>query len=363
MSQSTLLINLRDKNDVGIPLTYIRVSYASQNEDQAWIDGFTDFAGNVAFMKMEEGKYRAYVNTRNVNKKYASTEVEVDLPCGDVKIVLDRVKIQRVYKSGDDLLLGNGDRFTWAMGTNFMLAQLLADGEDIKSKFYPHVNGYRLFGMYDIIAKQAGRKTFSPRDYPNWLESIEKTIDSLAEDNLYCQLNLICDNQILNFTVDELRKLVDQVDEMAKNKDNLFFSLGNENFKNGFNADDFHEPGNMISACGSGGTGEPAPLCRGEAWDIQHQHLRRDIKMFIDIPPIDAPTYSKGHIIIFDETIGFANHDSGSRSSNADWAFKMGRIASAFNGITIHVESPIHSNYPNQTELNCLAAFEEGINV
>jgi len=174
---------------------------------------------------------------------------------------------------------------------------------------------------------------------------------------------LICDNQLFGKDANYLRDLQNKFVEMFKNKKGIY-SLGNENQFNGFNANDFDKPSGVISACGSGGTGQPAPLSRGTAWDLQFQHLRRDDKMFIDIPPIDAPTYFINHKLIFDETIGFANFDDPNRrSKNAEWAFKIGRISSAFNGAIIHIENGSHSNMLNSDEQSCLDAFTRGAGI
>ena len=67
-------------------------------------------------------------------------------------------------------------------------------------------------------------------------------------------------------------------------------------------------------------------------------------KMFIDIPPVDAPSYFMNHKVLFDETIGFADfNEPGRRTNNSDWAFKMGRVMSGWNGGVIHLHNGIHS--------------------
>lgn len=367
---STALVKVVD--ELGLPLIreYVRSSYASQNEDQAWWDGFTDDTGTLSRELLPDGNYRAYANTRNVDKRYLSAEDLFTLPLpkdsdgNDIPLTLTlkRKPLQRVIKEGDTLLLEE-DRteYLWNMSSNFMLAQKVAEGIDITPLIH-RTGGSRVTGIFKIISEQALFKPFNPDNYPNWLQAIEVTIDRHYELHKRLQLNLFCDMQFLGYSVSRMQNLVSQIDEMLKLKKNVFFSLGNENEKNGFDANDFTKPANVLSACGSGLTGGPAPLCRGNAWDIQHQHLRRDEKMFIDIPPVDAPTYSKGHILIFDETIGWANFDSGSRTSNKRWAYQLGAGMRGFNGGTIHIHNGIHSDPLNGDEESAITEYNRGMN-
>lgn len=343
----------------------VRLGINNQNSDEAYDERIT-YNGATAFPNPlpSISGYNLYINDHtqyNYNINYNSITLHVPNLDNDIIITLNPTPIQKIHIEGDKFINESGYEWKWAMGTNFMLPQLVAEGIDIRPFLYKNVNGFRLFGTHKIISEQVGLKPFDPSFYTNWLESIEKCIDILYDNNYYCQLNLLCDRQYLPGDKNWMNELVHQVDEMAKNKKNLFFSLGNENEKNGFNTDDFSKPVNIISACGSGLTGGPAPLCRGEAWDIQHQHLRRDRKMFIDIPPVDAPTYDKNHIIIFDETIAWSNHNDGSNTNNIDDAYKLGAIARAYNGITIHIRNGVHSQILNDNEEQSLVEFKDGI--
>jgi hypothetical protein len=244
-----------------------------------------------------------------------------------------------------------------------MLPQLVAEGVDITPLLYSGLNGYRIFGSYWYIAEQASRKHWHPSEYSNYYQAIEQTFNILEKNEKYACLNLVCDNQLFNKDVGYIQDWQNEVIEIIKNQKNSFYSLGNENEKNGFNADNFTKPSGIISACGSGLTGGPAPLSRSKPWDIQFQHLRRDSKMFIDIPPVDAPTYWLEHKLLFDETIGFADfNDTGRRTNNADWAYKMGRGMSAWNGGVIHLHSGGHSQPLGSIEELCKDEFVRGFN-
>jgi hypothetical protein len=359
---STVNIGVVDKFGNPVKRIYCRFSYASQTDEQAWFDGFTDDNGRMAREMLPDNSYRVYVNTRNVNKKFATLEHEFTLPGNSFTVVLEARALLPLTIDGDDIKTSDGDRLVIAGTSNFMLAQLVAEGVDIKSRLYRGPNFARLFMTHGYISDQAGLKRFHPDNYgmTEWLSACERAIDICNENGQYVQANLICDNQLFNKDVNYLRSLQDSFIEMFKNKKGIY-SLGNENKYNGFNANDFSKPNGVIAACGSGGTGQEAPLSNGQAWDIQHQHLRRDIKMFIDIPPVDAPTYNLQHKLIFDETIGFADFDdAGRRSSNKVWAFRIGREASAFNGAIIHVHSASHSDTLNSKEQECVDAFVLG---
>lgn len=359
---STANIKVLDKQGNPVKRIYCRFSYASQNEEQAWFDGFTDDDGSMAREMLPDNSYRVYVNTRNVNSKYSTIQKEFSLPQSEQVVVeLPFKELQRVHIDGDKLRLEDNSEFKWNMSSNFMLAQRVAEGEDILPLIHK-TGGSRITGIYKIIAEQVNLKAFNPDNYPNWLDSIEKCIDIHASVNKFVQLNVYCDMQYLGWSVSRMRQVLSQVDEMIKPKKNVFGSLGNENQVNGFDANDFTKPVNSLWACGSGLTGGPAPLSNGKAWDIQHQHLRRDIKMFIDIPPVDAPTYSLNPFIIFDETIGWAEFDdSGRRTTNLDWAKKMGAVMRAFNGGTIHLNEGIHSLLLGDKQKQAVDAFNEGM--
>lgn len=364
-------IQIRDKR--GNPIRGINVRYAigSNDSDSAPDDKPSDYAGNLAFPTPigSPNGYSLYINERNVNSKYkaqspqTNPELRVNsLTASDIPIVLEYADPTRIVRNGDKLVYASDltREFKWCFGSNFMLAQMLAEGVDIKPLLYPGLNGYRLTGTYVNIAVQKGLKAFNPTNYPNWLNHIADTFDILFSEGKWAQLNLFCDMQMQGYNLGQMRDMHRSVTDMLKTKPNSFYSLGNENQNNGFNADDFDKPAKddeLVSACGSGLTGGPAPTSRGGAWTIQHQHLRRDIKMFIDIPPVDAPTYNMNHIVIFDETIGYADFDSGSRSSNVDWAGKMGRIMSAFNGGVIHLNRGVHSETLSPREQECCDAF------
>lgn len=357
-------VNILDKSANRIPLMHYTVSL-SDNPDEPYIDDyFTDYDGASTWprlgMPLDKPLF-LHVNYFNKQVKYEYKRVEVAAGfVHDVIIILqDAIQtVEDLHADSDRIRTESGKEWKMCFGSNFLLPQLVAEGIDIVPFLYSGLNGYRMFGTSSNPSTQAGFKPFHPDNYSNWLESIGKTFDILADNGKYGQLDLICDNNIFNKDVNFLRDLQNQVAEMLRSKKNKLYSLGNENFKNGFNANDFSEPGGLITACGSGGSGDPAPLSNGRAWQTQRQHLRRDIKMFIDIPPIDAPTYNLAHIIIFDETIGYADfNQDGSRTNNKDWAYKMGRIMSAFNGGVIHLHSGGHSLQLGSREAECKDEF------
>lgn len=368
-------IQVRNKDGIGVPLLNVRIGVNGQDMEGAYDDKFSDLQGNLAWpnpLPSNKG-YSLFLNYKHVIDDYEAKTVTVDSltrptkcdggiisPENDIIIEVENSYpfVQDLHLDGDLIKTEDGKEWKMCFGSNFLLPQLVAEGIDILPFLYEGLNGYRMFGTSYNPATQAGFKPFHPDNYPNWLESLSKTFDILASVGKYGQLDLFCDNNYFNKDVNFLRDLQNAVCDMLRSKKNKLYSLGNENFKNGFNADDFNEPQGLITACGSGGSGDGAPLCRGNAWRTQRQHLRRDVKMFIDIPPVEAPTYSKGHIIIFDETIGYAdfNRDE-ARTNNKDWAYKMGRIMSAFNGGVIHLDSGGHSKPLGVIEEECKDEF------
>jgi hypothetical protein len=275
---------------------------------------------------------------------------------------VETIALQSLHIDGDDLKTEDGKRWVVVGCSDYMLPQLVAEGVDIVPLLYRGPNTLRFFNTHGYISDQVGLKRFHPDVYgmSQWLQANEKAIDIANEHGYYIEANLICDNQLFNKDVNFLRNLQNQFCEMFRKKKGIY-SLGNENDANGFNANDFDKPSGLIAACGSGLTGGPAPLSRGQPWDLQFQHLRRDEKMFIDIPPVDAPTYHLNHRLLFDETIGFANYDdAGKRSKNKNWAYKIGKIASAFNGAIIHLDSGSHSRPLNGDEQGCVDEFVRG---
>lgn len=355
-------IQVRDSKGEGISLINIRLSLGNGDSDSAYDDRFTDLAGNTAWPNPlpSNAGYTLYVNERNVDTDYDSATVHVNNLNDDILIVLNELKpaIQEIHIDGD--LFRDEDGHEWKMkyGSNFMLCQLVAEGIDISDRLYPGLNGFRMTGIYKTISEQAGFKAFHPKNYPNWLNSISDTFDILSHNGYYGKLDLFCDLRQLDYSIDEQKKILNDVVDMLRSKKNGFgHSLGNENDANGFYAGDFTKP-NIPFATGSGLTGGPAPLSNSQAWDYQYQHLRRDEKMFIDIPPVDAPTYNLQHKLLFDETIGFADfNETGRRTSNKDWAYKMGRIMSAFNGGVIHLHHGVHSEVMPQAEQDCIDEF------
>lgn len=269
----------------------------------------------------------------------------------------------RVVRDGNNrFMLENGKDFKWMFGSNFMLHQRVAEGQDIRSVLYPGFNGYRVFGSMHWIPSQVNLPDFDPDNYPNWGNSLELLADILADNGSYFQYNVLCDRQYLPGGLDKMRNMVGIVNEISKTKKNMICALGNENPKNGFNANDFQKPtGGALWCTGSGLGGGPAPLSNGRAWDYQCQHLRRDEKMFIDIPPVEAPTYHLNHLLLHDETIGFADFDSNSRSSRIDWAFQCGTVARGWYGIVQHLHSGVHSLPLGVREDECRQWFLKGI--
>lgn len=373
-------IKVKDADGEAIILLNIRLGINSQDVDSAYDDRFTDYAGATAWPNPlpSSNGYSFFLNYRNELHEYESKTVSVDRypnpttcnggvidgPDHDILVELASIHkpLEDIHIDGDILRTSNGNQLIIAGTSNYMLAQLKAEGVNIVERLHKGPNFARLFMTHSIISGQVGMKAFHPDQYgmTDWLIACEDAIDICNANSQYVQANLICDNQLFGKDVSYLRDLQNRFIEMFKTKKGIY-SLGNENAFNGFNANDFSKPSGVISACGSGGTGFEAPLSNGQAWDLQHQHLRRDEKMFIDIPPVDAPTYHLNHKVIFDETIGFANYDdAGRRSKNADWAYKIGRIASAFNGAIIHIENGSHSNLLNGEEQNSVDAFVEG---
>lgn len=358
-------IQTRDTNDNAIKLVNYTVSL-SENPDEPYIDDFfTDYAGNSSWPRLgfpTDKPLYLHVNYFSKQEDYSYQKVEVPVGyTGDIKIILNSVikPLGNLYIENDHLMV-DGKRFVIIGTSNYMLGQYEAEG-DSTNRLYRGPNFARLFCTHFYISQQVGLKGSHPDNYgmSNWLDANERAIDKCNANGQYVQANLICDNQVFGKDANFLRDLQNRFIEMFKNKKGIY-SLGNENQANGFNANDFDKPSGVISACGSGLTGGEAPLSRGQAWDLQHQHLRRDEKMFIDIPPMDAPTYYINHKLIFDETIGFANYDSpGKRSSNKLWAGQIGRIASAFNGAIIHIDSASHSAPLNNVEQDCLDTFVE----
>lgn len=371
-------IQVRDPEGIGIALLNVRLGANGESIDDAYDDKFTDFVGNTAWPNpiVSPSGYDLFLNYRNNLDEYESKTVHVDsltnpTTCSggtivgqDIVIVLNEIPlpVYDLHTSGDKIITEINTEWKMKFGSNFLLAQLVAEGIDIKPFLYSGLNGYRIFCTSYNPSIQAGFKPFHPDNYPNWLNAIGDTLAILNANGKYAQLDLVCDNNIFGKDANFLRTLLVEVDSVANAHKGILGSLGNEVTKNGINPNDFTEPtGKTLWACGSGESGAPAPLSNGKSWKTQRQHLRRDIKMFIDIPPVDAPSYNLNPIIIFDETIGYWNNitTTGSRTGNIDWASKMGRIMSAFNGGVIHLDAGGHSKPVVGIEEECKDAFVE----
>lgn len=360
-------VQIRDKQDRPIVLMNVRLALGDGDSDSAYDDRFTDLAGNTAWPNplSSNNGYTLHVNKANVNTKYKDATVKINNFDNDIKIVLDEVVIpvQRIHMEPDRFVTEDGKTFKWIFATNFMLHQLVAEGIDILPFLYNNCNGYRVFGSMHWIPSQIGMKDFDPDNYPNWATSLETLCDILASKGEYLQYNVLCDRQFLPGDVNKMRNMVGTVNEISKVKKNLIGALGNENPKNGFNANDFQRPtGGAVWSTGSGLGGGPAPLSNGKAWDYQCQHLRRDEKMFIDIPPIEAPTYNLNHVLLFDEPIGFADFElPNRRTMRLDWAFQLGTVARGWYGMVAHLQNGVHSQALGVRENECLQEFVRGM--
>lgn len=358
-------IQVRNKHGEGIPLLNIRISNGTEPQEAAIFDVFTDYSGNSGWPipHWPEGGYTLYFNVANIQKEYGSVSALVN-HTNNVEVVLPFAPpppLQRVHTEADKFALEDGSEFKWIFASNFMLHQRHAEGEDIRPVLYKGFNGYRIFGSYHWIAQQMGKQDFDPTHYPNWQSSLDSLADLLLEENKYFQYNILCDRQFLPGDLDKMRWIVDAAVEVLRPKKNAILALGNENFKNGFNANDFDKPSGVVICTGSGPSGGPAPLSDGRPWDYQCQHLRRDEKMFIDVPPMEAPTYKLNRLLLFDETIGFADFDKpGSRSNNPTWAYQLGTVMRGWYGGVCHLHSGVHSLPLGSRETECKDAFIRG---
>lgn len=363
-------VQVRDKLNEPIILVNIRLGINGQSLDESYDDKFTDYAGNTAWPNPlpSNSGYDLFVNYRNILDEYESITVHVPSLEFDVLIILEKLikPVQDIHIFDNKFYDEDNQEWKMCFGSNFLLPQLVAEGIDIVPFLYDGLNGYRMFASSYNPAMQAGFKPFHPNTYPNWLNAIGDTLTILNANGLAGQLDIICDAQYPNMSQDlsVLRKMVSDCNDLLNAHKGFLGSLGNENFKNGFNANDFTEPiGKTIWACGSGGSGDPAPTSNGRVWRSQRQHLRRDKKLYIDIPPIDAPTYHLNPMILFDETVGYADFDNGSsRTNDSEQAYRMGRIMSAFWGGVIHLHSGGHSRLLGQIEEVCKDRFVESFN-
>lgn len=349
----------------------IRIAVDAAPIEAALDDRWTDTTGQTAFAfrpPSPSGRYMLYVNEwpGAVDARFGGTHVAVRFPLPDgFEIGLKRLiePVQTIRIENDTFVDEQGTRWLWNMATNFLLPQRIAEGESIGPVLYPGVTGYRLFLTHYNIGMQFYGKPFHPSIYgeQRWLDAIEQTGHILTANGKYRQGVLICDNQIFGKDVAYITNLQNKVTEIMRAQKGWFYSLANENPKNGINADNFSKPQGVIAATGSGLGGGPAPLSNGKAWDIQHQHLRRDEKMFVDIHPVDAPSYDLNHMIIMDEPIGFADFNSSARTNRLDWAYQLGAFGRALWGMTAHLNNGVHSKPLGAREGECLAAFVRGM--
>lgn len=330
----------------------------SGNVDNDQDERPTNKDGYVAYGEVEGGVYWLLIRAKGYLDWQEKRAVVNNMPTEVINLV--PAPPQKLSWDADNIYNADGSRYRMCFGSNFMLPQLVAEGVDIKPLLYSGLNGYRLFGSYVFIADQAGMKHWHPDNYPNWAEAVDKTFQILAAAGKGAEFSLVQDNRQFGKDAGYLRNLQNTTLEIMRQYNGLFYVLGNEVENNGVNPDDFDRPTGtgVVCSCGSGLTGGAAPLSRGKPWDIQWQHLRRDGKMFIDIPPVDAPTYWLEHKLGFDETIGFADfNDPGKRTNNDDWAYRMGREMSAWNGGTIHLHSGGHSQPLGGQEEKCKNRF------